>query len=57
MNREKRNARARDKAKLARINRMIREARISREKEGFKKRSKIEYAVDPLAAMETREVK
>jgi len=57
MNREKRNARARDKAKLARINRMIRQARISREKEGFKRRAKLEYAVDPLASVETREVK
>ncbi len=57
MNREKRNARARDKAKLARINRMIRQARISREKEGFKRRAKVEYAVIPASAFETPESK
>lgn len=57
MNREKRNARARDKAKLARVNRMIRNARISREKEEFKKKASKEYAVIPYSAFETPERK
>ena len=57
MNPEKRNKRARDKSKLARINRMIRNARISREKEKFKKNDTREYAVIPASAFETPEKK
>jgi len=55
MNPEKRSKRAKEKSKLARINRMIRNARISREKEKFKKNDNREYTVIPASAFETPE--